>query len=67
MIYEEVKEFIKKKVIITDIEGHIFRGIITNTESEVESASGKEEIEVDADGVIYGIPIDEVRHVMEIA
>lgn len=66
MTYEEIKDYIGKKVILTDIDGKKFRGLITNTESEFDTASGKEEIELDAGPCFYGIPIDEIKFVLEI-
>lgn len=67
MTYEEIKEFIGKKVVVTDVDGGILCGTITNTEPEIQTASGKEEIELDAGPVLYGIPLDEIKSVMEIA
>mgnify|MGYP004463510441 CR=1 FL=1 len=67
MTYEEIKDFIGKKVAITDIDGGVLRGTITNTEPEIQTASGKEEIELDAGAVLYGIPLDEIKNVIEIA
>lgn len=66
MTYEEIKGYIGKKVVLTDIDEQKFRGVITNTESEFDTESGKEEIELDTGKVFYGIPIDEVKSVMEI-
>jgi hypothetical protein len=48
MTYEEIKDFIGKQVIVRDVGGKSFKGIITNTESEYDTSSGKEEIELDA-------------------
>lgn len=66
MIYEEIKDFIGKQVIVRDVGGKSFKGIITNTESEYDTSSGKEEIELDAGKVFYGIPLDEVKNIIEI-
>ena len=66
MTYEEIKEFIGKQVIVRDVGGKSFKGIITNTESEYDTSSGKEEIDLDARNVFYGIPIDEISEVLEI-
>lgn len=64
MTYEEIKEFIGKKVILTDIDKQRFMGVITNTESEFDTFSGKEEIELDAGSCFYGIPFDEIKSIM---
>lgn len=66
MTYEEIKGYIGKTVVVTDIDGKKFRGVITNTESEFDTASGKEEIELDAGKVYYGIPFDEIKSILEI-
>lgn len=64
MIYEEIKDYIGKKVILICDNGKRIRGIITNTESEFDTTSGKEEIEIDAGKVFYGIPFDEIESIM---
>ena len=64
MTYEEIKGFIGKQVIVRDVGGKSFKGIITNTESEYDTSSGKEEL--DAGKVFYGIPLDEVKNIIEI-
>ncbi len=64
MPYEEIKDYIGKRVVLTDIDGQKFRGIITNTESEFDTASGKEEIELDTGKVFYGIPFDEIKEIL---
>ena len=66
MTYEEIKEFIGKQVVVRDVGGKSFKGIITNTESEYDTSSGKEEIELDAGKVFYGIPLDEIKDIIEI-
>ena len=66
MTYEEIKDYIGKKAIVTIKNGKKFKGVITNTESELDAASGKEEIELDAGKAFYGIPIDEIKTVLEI-
>lgn len=66
MTYKEIKEYIGKKVVVTDVDGQKLRGVITNTESEFETASGKEEIELDVGKAFYGIPFDEVESILEI-
>lgn len=66
MTYEELKDYIGKSVILTDIDNQRFRGVITNTESEFDTTSGKEEIELDAGTCFYGIPFDEIKSIMEI-
>ena len=42
------------------------KGIFTNTVSEYDTSSGKEEIELDAGKVFYGIPLDEIKDIIEI-
>lgn len=66
MTYEEIKDYIGKKVVLIDVDEQKFRGVITNTESEFDTESGKEEIELDTGKAFYGIPISEVKSVMEI-
>ena len=66
MTYEKIKECIGKQVVIRDIRGKSFKGIITNTESEYDTSSGKEEVEIDAGKVYYGVPIDEIEKIIEI-
>lgn len=64
MTYEEIKKFIGKKVILKDIDERRFKGIITNTESEFDTTSGKEEIVLDAGSCFYDIPFDEIKSIM---
>lgn len=66
MTYEEIKDYIGKKAVVTIKNGKKFKGVITNTESEFDTASGKEEIELDVGKAFYGIPIDEIKTVLEI-
>ena len=66
MSYDEIKDFIGKQVVLTDIDNQKFRGIITNTESEFITTSGKDEVELDAGTCFYGIPFDEIKSIMEI-
>lgn len=66
MLYKEVKEYIGKNVIVTDTSDKKFRGIITNTESEFDTESGKEEIELYTGKVYYGIPLDEIKNIIKI-
>ena len=66
MTYKEIKDYIGKAVVLKDIDGQKFRGVITNTESEFDTESGKEEIELDTGKSFYGIPIDEIESVIEI-
>lgn len=66
MDYEKVKEYIGKKVVVTDVENKKIRGVITNTESEFDTESGKEEIEIYTGKIYYGIPIDEIKEIMQI-
>ena len=41
MTYDEVKRFLHKKIIVTDIDGNRIKGIFTNTVSEYDTSSGK--------------------------
>ena len=66
MTYEEIKPFIGKKVVLTDIDEQKFTGIIFNTESEFDTSSGKEEIEMRVNDVWYGIPFDEIKAILAI-
>ena len=66
MTYEEIKDYIGKNVLLTDIDGKKFRGVITNTVPDIETTSGKEEIDFDTGKAFYGIPIDEISEVLEI-
>lgn len=66
MTYDDIKGFIGKLVIVQDIDGNRIKGIITNTESEFDTSSGKEEIEIDAGKVFYGVPLDEIEKIIEI-
>ena len=64
--YEEIKDFIGKKVVLTDIDGQKFQGVIFNTESEFDTSSGKEEIEMRVKDVWYGIPFDEIESILTV-
>lgn len=66
MTYEEIKDYIGKKVVLTDIDNQKFRGVITNTVPDIETTTGKEEIDLDVGTCFYGIPIDEIKSIMEI-
>jgi len=66
MSYDEIKDFIGKDVILTDVDGKKFKGKIYNTESEFDTSSGKEEIEMKVGSAWYGIPFDEIKSIMEI-
>lgn len=66
MTYEEIKPFIGKKVVLTDIDEQKFTGIMFNTESEFDTSSGKEEIEMRVNDVWYGIPFDEIKTILVI-
>ena len=52
MTYEEIKEFIGKQVIVRDVGGKSFKGIITNTESEYDTSSGKRLLQTDSKGCV---------------
>lgn len=64
--YEQIKEHIGKRVVLTDIDGKKFTGIITNTVSKYDTSSGKEEIELDTGKVYYGFPFEEIKSIMDI-
>ena len=64
MTYEEIKPYIGKEVILTDIDDQKFHGTIFNTESEFDTSSGKEEIEMRVKDIWYGIPFDEIESIM---
>jgi hypothetical protein len=66
MTRKEIINYIGKKVVLTDIDNQIFIGIITNTESEFDTSSGKEEIELDTGKIWYGIPFDEIQSILVI-
>lgn len=66
MSFEEIKDYIGKKVILTDIDGRKFRGEIFNTESKYDTSSGKDEVEIRVKDVWYGIPFDEIKAIVEI-
>lgn len=63
---EHIMEFVEKKVVVTDIDGKKFRGVITNTESEFDTSSGKEEIVMDTGTIYVDIPLDEIKDIIEI-
>lgn len=66
MKYEIIEKFINKKVILTDIDGKKFRGVITNTESEFDTPSGKPEVELYTGKIYIGIPFDEIENIIGI-
>ena len=66
MTYDQLEKFLGKKVVVTYMDGRHFRGVFTNTESEFDTASGKDEIELDAGTFCYGHPLDEITDMMEI-
>lgn len=49
------------------MDGRQFRGVFTNTESEFDTASGKDEIELDAGTFCYDIPLDEITDMTELS
>ena len=63
MTFKQIKPYIDQKVILTDIDGQVFRGEITKTESEFDSASGKPEVEIRVKSHYIGIPIDEIKSI----
>ena len=48
MKYDDFKDMIGKRVIVTTQGGKKYSGLFTNTESEFDTASGEEEIEIEA-------------------
>ena len=66
MIYHEIEPFLGKPVLVTYMDGRQFQGVFTNTESEFDTASGKEEIELDTGTFCYGIPLDEITDMEEL-
>lgn len=42
-----LKDFIGKRVLVTTQDGRQFSGLFTNTESEFDTASGEDEIELE--------------------
>ena len=66
MTYDEIEKFLGKTVLVTYMDGRQFQGVFTNTESEFGTASGKEEIELDAGTFCYGIPLDEITAMEEL-
>ena len=65
MTYDSIKGMLGKKVIVTDVNGKHFKGKFTNTESEFDTESGKEEIEIDTGVIFYGIPLDDIKNMIE--
>jgi hypothetical protein len=65
MKIEEILDKIENEVIITDTEGRIFKGFFSNTESEFDTSSGEEEIEImiPNKGICIGIPISEIKSI----
>lgn len=47
MRYDDFKEMIGERVRVTTQDGKQFSGLFTNTESEFDTASGEEEIELE--------------------
>ena len=43
MTYDALTKFLGKPVLVTYMDGRQFRGVFTNTESEFDTASGKDE------------------------
>ena len=60
MTYDALTKFLGKPVLVTYMDGRQFRGVFTNT------ASGKDEIELDAGTFCYGIPLDEITDITEL-
>ena len=66
MTYTEIEKFLGKTVLVTYLDGRQFQGVFTNTESEFDTASGKDVIELDAGTFCYGFPLDEITDMTEI-
>ncbi len=66
MTYDSIKGMLGKEVIVTNIDGKHFKGKFTNTESEFDTESGKEEVEIDTGVVFYGIPLDDIKSMVEL-
>lgn len=64
MPYSEIEKYIGQQVIVTDIDDKRFKGIIFNTESWLDTSSGKDEIEIRVGDVWYGIPFDEIKSII---
>lgn len=67
MTYDALTKFLGKPVLVTYMDGRQFRGVFMNTESEFDTASGKDEIELDAGTFCYGIPLDEITDMTELS
>ena len=66
MTYDALTKFLGKPVLVTYMDGRQFRDVFTSTESEFDTASGKDEIELDAGTFCYGIPLDEITDITEL-
>ena len=66
MTYDALTKFLGKPVLVTYMNGRQFRGVFTNTEFEFDTASGKDEIELDAGTFCYGIQLDEITDITEL-
>lgn len=66
MTREEIIPHIGKKAVVTADNKQKFMGIITNTESEFDTESGKEEIELYTGHFYVGIPFDEIVSILDI-
>lgn len=66
LTYDSIKGMLGKQVIVTDVSGKHFKGKFTNTESEFDTESGKEEIEIDTGVIFYGIPLDDIKNMIEV-
>ena len=67
MTYDALTKFLGKPVLVTYMDGRQFRGVFTNTESEFDTASEKDEIELDAGTFCYDIPLDEITDMTELS
>ena len=66
MTYDALTKFLGKPGLVTYMDGRQFRGVFTNTESEFDTASGKDEIELDAGSFCYGIRLHEITDITEL-
>ncbi len=66
LTYDSIKGMLGKQVIVTAMNGKHFKGKFTNTESEFDTESGKEEVEIDTCVVFYGIPLDDIKSMVEV-
>ena len=66
MKYREATKFFEKKVKITTLENEIFVGVITGFEDDLDTSSGKDEVELDVGEYDIGIEISDIKSIEEI-